>query len=742
MNQKQLRLIAALLFVAVVGAIGQSGLPNVALHPAQRYRPLMSGLPIITSGAQADGGACPTLASNNVAYWPLDIVYDAGTADVTENGHDFFALVNVSVDAGIIANALWPLISAGTPTITVGSPPTVAQPGAFTVSLWVKPAASQPNAYAGLIVKSASEGLFLYNTKFSYYLAGNHETTATWTADVWQHVVVAYDGANMVFWVNGVQDNTFTFALTNPWQANKLATAGAPYHLAGLLDEVGVWDRKLTDAEIQCLYNQGSGLYYPFATPATPPAPNGTGLRTNLYRYFDFSTLGLHDGGVPGGNIAAQDLATRWAWTTYNWSFPPYGPGGTGSPIPGGLNTPSTEVTSNTSVTASNTVMLNSFSIAVWANITSPGYATNNNGYGGGIWTHNSSDGLYAGVASSYVFVNNSTPYTFGPLWGGGWQHVVFTYDQFSQDATLIVNGVAAPSQHVGTLRLNGYWVQALFNVNNWNQMLGGLDEFAAWQQRVLTEEEAARLYNYGYGARFSSLTSPSGYAQFNITGLSTFNDYAFRPTDDSVFGLPSDFTISFWIRRANNNLTLSEVAQKFLPHADGGLADGGAGWHIWFDTSSYLHADFSGVALNSANRLYDGTVIGGLASSSELWWHIVLRRSGNTYTMWVNGLVESTTTSATTPSTTTNPLLLGRMAPKDVYTPPNWNPADVSDFAIWSVALSDAEVRAVYNGARPTDYPNGLEGAWYFLGNLQDSSKHARHLTTDGGFTFGYGPR
>ena len=45
---------------------------------------------------------------------------------------------------------------------------------------------------------------------------------------------------------------------------------GAPFYVDGIIDEVGIWARSLSDAEVTQLYNAGAGLTYPFTLPFTP----------------------------------------------------------------------------------------------------------------------------------------------------------------------------------------------------------------------------------------------------------------------------------------------------------------------------------------------------------------------------------------------------------------------------------------------------------------------------------------
>lgn len=94
----------------------------------------------------------------------------------------------------------------------------------------------------------------------------------------WVHIVCTYDGsetnAGCKIYVNNSQvDNANVSAGTYTGMAN-VATAFQigrrinELFFSGDVDEVGVWQRELTTAEISELYNSGAGLAYPFGAVA------------------------------------------------------------------------------------------------------------------------------------------------------------------------------------------------------------------------------------------------------------------------------------------------------------------------------------------------------------------------------------------------------------------------------------------------------------------------------------------
>ncbi len=93
--------------------------------------------------------------------------------------------------------------------------------------------------------------------------------------DVWQQYTMTYDGAQLKFFVNGVMtgstpaSGTITNDLT-PFEIGRAAWGLDGFYTNGRLDEITLWSKALTDAEVLDIYNQcsidasseGLQLYY------------------------------------------------------------------------------------------------------------------------------------------------------------------------------------------------------------------------------------------------------------------------------------------------------------------------------------------------------------------------------------------------------------------------------------------------------------------------------------------------
>lgn len=93
-------------------------------------------------------------------------------------------------------------------------------------------------------------------------------TTATW-----YHMVGTYDGANVKLYINNVIGTSATLtgsinAVATDLNIGRQPAYGGVDYVNGVIDEVGIWNRALTSAEVGELYNSGAGFQYPFTATA------------------------------------------------------------------------------------------------------------------------------------------------------------------------------------------------------------------------------------------------------------------------------------------------------------------------------------------------------------------------------------------------------------------------------------------------------------------------------------------
>lgn len=153
---------------------------------------------------------------------------------------------------------------------------------AFSVSMWIKldepngtpylfgvqdavsPPVSQPHK---LLVQADSTIRFY---AYSAALSNDYVTSnVTVTRNTWYHIVAVRSDTLQIY-INGVnRSGSVVKPSGDLFECDYYFRLGnASYHastaLNGILDEIGIWSRKLTKAEVIELYNSGIGLTYPF----------------------------------------------------------------------------------------------------------------------------------------------------------------------------------------------------------------------------------------------------------------------------------------------------------------------------------------------------------------------------------------------------------------------------------------------------------------------------------------------
>jgi len=149
---------------------------------------------------------------------------------------------------------------------------------AISVEAWLKPMSTHLQGYGGILynvngygnsrILLANYGLLLSQV----YIAGSKQNVyGPWVANyTWNHVVYVYNGTHELFYVNGIAGtayaktgtlNTGTAKPTIGWGHNTHAN----YHYNGSIDEVRVWNRALSPAEIEMQYRTSLNKYTPNA---------------------------------------------------------------------------------------------------------------------------------------------------------------------------------------------------------------------------------------------------------------------------------------------------------------------------------------------------------------------------------------------------------------------------------------------------------------------------------------------
>jgi hypothetical protein len=210
------------------------------------------------------------LTSGLLHYWDFD--EDSGTSPQDSVGTKHLTLQNGAlISEGKIGNSIY-YDGVNDYTSGIGTEFVSGEP--FSYSFWF----NRPD-----IVGNAA--FFGYNTDNSLYLfhytptliraqgitpSPNYQdyTFPTIAFNTWHHVVMTRDSSNMVrIYLNGVESSSGAKLIAQTFNFQNIAKYGSSTgYYKGYIDELGIWDRDLSESEVSELYNDGEGLQYPFSS--------------------------------------------------------------------------------------------------------------------------------------------------------------------------------------------------------------------------------------------------------------------------------------------------------------------------------------------------------------------------------------------------------------------------------------------------------------------------------------------
>ena len=199
--------------------------------------------------------------SGYLAFWKLD-----NTTDSSPNGNNLLNPSNVQFVPGKINNcAQFDGTGKSLELASFSSPFNSASP--YTISLWYN--ITTLKNYFSLIGCSDGETVNIHgfasgDLAINNSAAGDVSVLNFFTTGSWNHLVVTRNSSDQIaVWRNGVkvQESTSTGTYGNVPFINigNVNTSGTSFAMDGKIDAVGIWQRTLTQTEIQTLYNNYDG---------------------------------------------------------------------------------------------------------------------------------------------------------------------------------------------------------------------------------------------------------------------------------------------------------------------------------------------------------------------------------------------------------------------------------------------------------------------------------------------------
>lgn len=199
---------------------------------------------------------------NIIQYWPLNgsgAIADGATVAASIGTNGTMSGTGASYIASKVGNGVK---FTGGQYITMGALANMQGLAKVTMAAWAYPTA----AVRGTVIGTELQIKIQYTDTqtFRVLISSDNsswsaivETSATYALNQWYHLVAVYDGAQLVFYVNGVSQGSW------PLTGN-VATTGTEFQISGFqginevftgrIDEVAVWNTGLSADQVLRLY--------------------------------------------------------------------------------------------------------------------------------------------------------------------------------------------------------------------------------------------------------------------------------------------------------------------------------------------------------------------------------------------------------------------------------------------------------------------------------------------------------
>jgi hypothetical protein len=443
-----------------------------------------------------------------VGWWP----FNGNANDESGNGND--GTVNgatLIADRNGVANAAYSFNGVSS-VINVPSSQSLNIADSISISAWLYRANPENNGGEGIFGPSNylpnSPGFYLriINQKADLGIASPYTegfSNQNILGENWYHVIAIYDNSTIKIYINGVLDNITQVGSGNldQWTSSgdltigKEAYEGAPevYHqFNGLLDDIAIFNRVLTEQEIQALY---TGQCPTIAANCTPLPSN---LQNGLVGYWPFcgnanDESGNGNDGTVNGAVLTED---RFGNANSAYEFD-------------GLN-------DAISVAHSNSINCSEVSISAWFNASDfIGYLNQNelvskreySGWGNSYEIGIGKDPVLCpsnptcdnAVYTNYTAnnINYSKAFSSNELLESGvWNHMIYTHD--ADSIRIYLNGALVLNETseglISTENTLPLWFGARPGGGGLHYFNGLLDDIAIYN-RALTPEEVQELY-------------------------------------------------------------------------------------------------------------------------------------------------------------------------------------------------------------------------------------------------------
>lgn len=676
----------------------------------------------------AQAGAVQKTASNRglIAYWSFDDGDGTSVGDASGSGKHLTLGTAPQTPVWIDGRFGKALSFDGVQDTTgdIANIPSVVLGTTHTISMWVYPIPAGHTNYQSLFDQDCGAGLYYHSgtdKRINYFYNSDHLSTGTLTENAWNHVAVVTSAGSATFYINGAAAGTA--AGVPAYTALTMGGDSCSEAFKGSIDETRVYNRALGATEITALYDLGAAK---IGLPATSP---GT-LSDGLAGYWTFDGQDMI-----GGVLDASGNGNIGSLVNYGAAIGV--PGIAGQAL--GFSSASSQYVNIPNTAANLSPGTGDFAASFWYKGSPSGGFFSGDALGAdGEWD------IGSGGGREFYFVANdfaATAYgNFAMPSDTNWHHVVLMLDRSTSPVdtfSAYVDGASVAVTIVSN-EINGQNIGSdAITLGNQGAFNGApyrntpMDEVRVYN-RLLTASEIQRLYALGATKVAKNLT-PSGSLQTGLTGYWTFDGadvsgttateksgypgvnatlvdgviptigkvgqaLSFDGTDDYVdagtlytnFITPSTGTVSVWMRPRG---TVPDVT-------DGTI------YNIRNAVSTLSQFDAFGIGVGNLNsggaKIFAFNDVGcgsyskiGTSYVNDEWTHIVWMHSGGTLSLYKNGSLAGSISSADTYDCD---------APGNLVIGTTWNGAgtffngDIDEVRTYNRALTASEITELYD--------------------------------------------
>jgi len=288
-----------------------------ALTMPHRY--LVTGIITVSAFFTYLPDACAQTLSSLQAWYSFDQDNTSLVPDASGHANQGVLIGNFGRRRGVIAKALE---FRGRDYMDAGPQPGISTQMTLSAFLWVDHAGDpmwiaskgmESRSFWGIQLLENGTLRFSATWRDSFTRQGKWESTRRVTANQWTHIAVSYDGARVVFYIDGQADPVNAqFAFNQGTVRDEALLLGANYpgaeaYFDGLIDEVRLYSRALSQNEIQDLIVVDSRAEAPdpahgdqrVQTPVLSWRPSSRTVQQRLYLGEDPGALAQVSGLVP-----------------------------------------------------------------------------------------------------------------------------------------------------------------------------------------------------------------------------------------------------------------------------------------------------------------------------------------------------------------------------------------------------------------------------------------------------------